>query len=277
MASKREVEELLARSRKLMHVRAYSGRTLATYARWIERFLGSFPHRPVQELGRADVERFIEHLTRARGLAPKSRNQASSALSFFFREVLGRDELRMMPRAREPKRIPSVLSHRQASLVLRELSGKYRLLASLMYGAGLRLTEAHQLRVKDIDFDLMQIAVRDGKGAKDRWVMLPRRLVPFLHRQIQAVRIQHEEDRKRGAGWTRLPYSLAKKDPRAGYDIAWQFVFPASRWSKDPMTGRRGRWHLDPSAIQRAVKRAGKMAGIPKPVSCHTLRRTFAT
>jgi len=210
-------------------------------------------------------------------LAPKSRNQASSALSFFFREVLGRDELRHMPRAKEAKRVPSVLSHRQVMLVLGELSGKYKLLASLMYGAGLRLTEAHRLRIKDLDFDLLQITVRDGKGAKDRWVMLPDRLVPALHRQIDAVQALHAEDRRRGAGWAPLPHAMARKEPRAGYDIAWQFVFPASKWSADTATDRLGRAHLHPTAVQRAVKKAGKACRIPKPVTCHTLRRTFAT
>jgi len=276
MASRREASDLLQRTGKLLQARSYSRRTIDTYLRWITRFLRANPSAPIRHLGRTDVEAFVERLTR-RQLSPKSKNQASSALAFFFREVIGRDELRAMPRAREPKRIPSVLSHRQVSMVLEQLKGKYHLLASLMYGAGLRLTEAHQLRVKDIDFDLMQITVRDGKGQKDRWVMLPDRLVPFLRRQIEKVRIQHEDDRQRGAGWARLPHALARKDPSAGFELAWQFVFPASRWSQDPLTRRRGRWYLNPSAVQRAVRHAGRSAGIPKPVSCHTLRRTFAT
>jgi integrase len=146
-----------------------------------------------------------------------------------------------------------------------------------MYGSGLRLTEAHRLRVKDIDLDLMQITVREGKGGKDRWVMLPGRLVPELHRQVERVQKQHEDDRRRGAGWVVLPHALARKDPTAGYDLGWQFVFPASQWSVDPVTRRRGRYYLNPSAVQRAVKKAGKTCGIPKPVTCHTLRRTFAT
>ena len=129
-------------------------------------------------------------------MAPKSRNQAASALSFFFREVLGRDDLEGMPRAREPQRIPTVLSHGQVRLVLGHLSGKYRLLGSLMYGTGARLTECHQLRIKDIDFDLLQIAIRDGKGAKDRWVMLPERLGSALRRQVSLVKELHREDRR---------------------------------------------------------------------------------
>jgi len=277
MAAEREIDRLLTDTGRLLRVRSYSERTVQTYLGWVRRFLDSNRHRRVDQLGRTDVERFLAALTEAGRLAPKSRNQATSALAFFFREVQRRDELRTMPRAKEPKRVPVVLSHRQARLVLERLSGKYRLLASLMYGAGLRLTEAHQLRVKDVDFDLMQITVREGKGGKDRWVMLPDRLVPHLHRQIERVRQQHEADRRRGAGWVVLPHALARKDPTAGYELGWQFVFPASQWSIDPVTRRRGRYHLNPSAVQRAVKKAGKACGIPKPVTCHTLRRTFAT
>ena len=125
-----------------------------------------------------------------------------------------------MPRAREPKRIPSVLSHRQVSLVLRQLEGKYRLLASLMYGSGLRLREAHQLRIKDVDFDLGQIAVRDGKGAKDRWVLFPGRLVPAMREQIETVECIHASDVRRGGGWAALPGALSRKDPLAGYELA---------------------------------------------------------
>lgn len=277
MATQREIERLLADMRRILHTRSYSPRTRDTYVRWAERFLKATPDQPIGRLRRADVERFLDRLTEASQLAPKSRNQAASALAFFFREVLGRDELRTLKRAKEPRRRPSVLSHRQVTLVLRELAGKYRLLASLMYGSGLRLSEAHQLRVKDIDFDLAQITVRDGKGAKDRWVMLPAMVVPHLRRQIRSVARVHDQDRHRGAGWVALPYALARKEPRAGYELAWQYVFPASRWSKDPTTHRIGRFHLNPSATQRQVKKAAKAAGIPKPVTCHTLRRSFAT
>ena len=271
-----QIERLLVESDRILRVRSYSPRTRATYLAWIERFLRGNKDRHPDGLGRREVESFLLELTDAR-LAPKSRNQASSALALFFREVLGRDVLRGVARAREPKRVPTVLSQRQVELVLEALSGKYRLLASLMYGAGLRLTEAHRLRVKDIDFDLMQITVRDGKGAKDRWVMLPESLVPRLRRQIERVTRQHEEDRRAGAGWVALPAALARKDRAAGHELGWQYLFPAARSTQDPATGRRGRHHLNPTATQREVRAAGKAVGIPKPVTCHTLRRTFAT
>ena len=247
------------------------------YARWLRRFTDAHPGVPVEDLTRRHVEQFLSVLTDQRRLAPKSRDQATSALSFFFRKVLGSDDLAGMPRAREPQRIPTVLSHGQVRLVLGHLSGKYRLLGSLMYGTGARLTECHQLRVKDIDFDLLQIALRDGKGAKDRWVMLPERLGSALRRQVSLVKELHREDRRRGGGWAQLPGALDRKDPQAGYDLAWQFLFPASRWSRDPATRRKGRYHLNPTAMQRRMKDAARASGITKPVTCHTLRRSFAT
>lgn len=166
MPTPKEVDRLTGEADRLMQIRNYSPRTRESYRRWIERFLGRLPSRPIEAIRRRDVEAFLAELAQNERLAPKTRNQAASALAFVFREVLGRDELRTMPRARQPKRIPVVLSHRQVKLVLGQLSGKYRILAGLMYGSGLRLTEAHRLRVKDIDFDLMQISVLDGKGGE---------------------------------------------------------------------------------------------------------------
>jgi integron integrase len=268
---------VLDRMRRTLRTRGYSRRTVETYMAWTGRFLNAHRGRPLDRLGRPQVEDYLRLLTEKRQLAPKSRNQAASALAFFFREVLGRDELRAMARAREPRRIPSVLSHRQVELVLSELSGKYRLLGALMYGTGARLMEAHELRVKDLDFDLLQISVRDGKGSQDRWVMLPERILPALKRQVARVAGLHRDDRARGGGWARLPHALARKAPRAGYELAWQFLFPAARWSKDPVTGRPGRFHLDATAMQRSIKKAARRTGITKPVTCHTLRRSFAT
>lgn len=271
------LSEILADVERAMERRNFSPRTRETYLRWIRTFLEEHGSRPVQTLGRVDVERFLDDLVRRRQLAPKTRNQASSALAFLFQGVLGKDELSTMPRAREPKSVPVVLSHRQVRLVLSQLSGKYRLLAALMYGSGLRLTEAHRLRVRDVDFDLFQISVVDGKGGKDRWTLLPERLVPALRRQIDEVRVLHERDLKEGGGWAALPHALARKAPGAGFELGRQFLFPASRPNRDPVTGRWGRYHLAPSSTQRQVKRAARDSGIPKHVSCHTFRRSFAT
>lgn len=275
--SRSGTDRWVERTRRRLLVRGYSARTRDVYASWVRRFLNAGHGVACTSLTRGHVERFIDRLAIVERLAPKTLNQASSALSFFFREVLGSDELAGMPRAREPERVPSVLSHRQVMIVLGGLSGKYRLLGSLMYGCGLRLTEAHRIRIKDLDFDLAQITVRDGKGAKDRWVMLPERLVRPLHRQIARVRELHVRDRGEKGGWARLPHALARKDREAGHQLVWQFLFPASRPSRDPVTGRLGRSHLNPTAMQRHVKRAAKASGVPKPVTCHTFRRSFAT
>lgn len=277
MTSSREIRGLVGATCRLLRSRGYSVRTVTAYGRWVERFLRASRNRRVQQLSREDIEAYFSRLTDDEGLAPKTRNQASSALAFFFAEVLGRDDLTSLPRARETRRVPVVLSHRQVKRVLDQLEGKYRLLAALMYGSGLRLSEAHRLRVKDVDFDLGQITVHDGKGGKDRWVMLPDRLAPPLRRQVDRALALHRDDRRRGAGWARLPHAMARKAPTAGYQPHWQFVFPASQWSKDPATNRRGRAHLSPSATQRKVKKAAKAAGVSKPVTCHTLRRSFAT
>jgi integron integrase len=272
-----DAERALTTTSRLLRQRGYRNRTIEVYVQWLRRFLCTHPDIPVEDLTRRHVEQFLSVLTDERRLAPKSRNQAASALSFFFREVLGRDDLAGMPRAREPQRIPTVLSHGQVRLVLGHLSGKYRLLGSLMYGTGARLTEAHQLRVKDIDFDLVEIEIRDGKGAKDRRVMLPNRINAALQRQISTVTGLHEQDRRKGGGWAQLPGALHRKDPRAGYDIGWQFLFPSSRWSSDPATGRKGRYHLNSTAMQRHMKKAARASGVTKRVNCHTLRKSFAT
>lgn len=272
-----QVEELITRMRVILNRRGYKARTIETYERWVRRFAKACPWEDPEELDRSNVEVFLTELTTRYNLAPRSRNQASSALAFFFRDVLQRDDLGHMPRAREFRRIPSVLSHRQVQLVLRELSGKYRLMGSLMYGTGLRLTECHQLRVKDVDFDLYQIAVREGKGGKDRWVMLPEKVAPAVRRQVERVRRLHKADRKDGYGWAQLPGALFRKDPEAGFQLGWQFLFPASRLTEDPLTGRLGRYHLHPTAMQRHIKTAARRSGIQKPVTCHSLRRSFAT
>jgi integron integrase len=272
-------DEVIAAMRVTLRTREYSPRTERSYVDWVRRFLAF--HR--DSAGGADgldathAAAFLEHLATRRRLAARSRNQAASALAFMFREVLGRDELAGMPRARGPRRAPTVLSHREVLRVLGELNGKYFLVGVLLYSAGLRLEECLRLRVKDIDFDLRQILVRDGKGRKDRYVPLADRAQDLLRAQIRRVAVLHEEDRAAGHGWAALPGALHRKDPRAGYDLRWQYLFPASTMNTDPATGRKGRWPLHATAVQRAVKAAVHRSGINKPASCHTLRHSFAT
>jgi integron integrase len=263
--------------RRIMRARAYSPRTEAAYVQWIERFL-RFHDRPHwRDLGEQHAQTFLTSLEEEDGLAPKSRNQAASALAFLYREVLGSDAMDGVKRAREPQNEAVHLSNNEAHKVLAELRGKYRILAGLMYGSGLRVEEALSLRVKDLDFELEQILVRRGKGAKDRFVQLPRALSNVLKTQVRDVAALHREDRRSGGGWAALPGALHRKDPGAGFNLRWQFVFPASRWSPDPKTNRRGRWHLHNSALQREIKKAVIASGIAKNATSHSFRHSYGT
>jgi integron integrase len=277
MARYPDIDATLERTRRAIRAREYSPRTEDAYLGWIRRFLRFHDARRAETLTRRDVERFMVHLATERRLAAKSRNQAASALAFLYREVLEMPILERVARAKGPRRVPTVLSHREAMTVIGVLRGTHRLVVSLLYGSGLRLTECLKLRVKDVDFDLAQIVVRDGKGAKDRATVLPRHLVRPLEGQVQDVGAQHRSDRKQGRGWAPLPGALHRKDPGAGLTLGWQFLFPATRTKPDPTTGRPGRWHLHETAIQRAVKRAVRDSGIRKPATCHTFRHSFAT
>jgi integron integrase len=274
-----DVEAFLDVLRTAVRTREYSEKTERAYVGWARRFLRSpaAQGRRPEHLNGAHALRFLEQLATEERLAAGSRNQAASALAFMFREVLGRDELADVPRARGPRRVPLVLTHREVLRLLRELHGKYFLAAVLMYSAGLRLEECLRLRVKDVDFELRQILVRDGKGRKDRYVPLARRAVDLLRAQIARVAEQHQEDRAGDHGWAPLPGALHRKDPGAGYDLGWQHVFPATTLTEDPATGRTGRWPLHPTAVQREVKAAVRRSGIPKRATCHTFRHSFAT
>jgi integron integrase len=274
-----EIETLLETVRRTIRTRGYSRKTEAAYARWVRRFVrfnASAVDR-IEHLDASHARAFLEHLATDEGLAARSRNQAAAALGFTFREIFGRDELADIPRAKGPKRVPAVLTHREVLRVLRALTGKYFLIVVLLYSAGLRLEECLRLRVKDIDFELRQILVRDGKGRKDRYVPLARRAVDLLRAQIERVAELHTNDRAANNGWAPLPGALHRKDPTAGYELGWQYVFPATTLHDDPATGRSGRRPLHPTAVQREVKAAVRRSGIPKRATCHTFRHSFAT
>jgi len=211
---------------------------------------------------------------------PRPRqNQALSALLFLYREVLEQEVpwLDDVVRARRPVRLPVVLTRDEVRAVLRQLRGTPRLMAILLYGSGLRLLECARLRVKDVDFGRNQVIVRAGKGDKDRTTTLPTIISVELARHLDVVKKQHDLDLRQGAGWVELPWALARKYPNAGREWAWQWVFPATRFYVDRVTGQRRRHHLHESVVQRAVKDAVRLAGIPKRATCHTLRHSFAT
>jgi integron integrase len=230
-------------------------------------------------MGVTEITVFLTSLATRSKVSASTQNQAFAALLFLYKNVLGveLDLLQGVVRARSPARLPVVLSRREVAAVLRRLQGTVWIMASLMYGSGLRLLESARLRIKDIDFSRREITVRDGKGRRDRVTLIPASLVGPLTEQLRRARLQHISDVRRGAGYVELPHALARKYPNAAREWAWQWVFPATRIYVDLETGHRRRHHLHESAVQRAVKDAVRAAGISKPASCHSLRHAFAT
>ncbi len=272
-------ERLMDAVRWVMRAKHYSLRTERSYLGWIRRFILFSGKRHPAELGGAEVNAFLSHLAVAGQVAPSTQNQALSALLFLYRQVLGL-ELPWMEgviRAKARERLPVVLSREEVGALLAQLDGVWWLLASLLYGTGMRLMECLRLRIKDVDLRRMEISVRQGKGDKDRRTVLPRALAERIARQRETVLRLHARDLQRGAGEALLPHALARKYPNAGREPGWQFLFPAFGLSRDPRSGRWLRHHLDPKGLQRRVKLALPQAGILKPATCHTLRHSFAT
>jgi integron integrase len=270
---------LLDRVRSAIRTRHYSPLTERAYVNWILRYIRFHGKRHPALLGQKEVTDFLTHLAVRRRVSASTQNQALCALLFLYREVLEEDLpwLDQIVRAKPSQRIPEVLSRREVQHLLEELGGVVRLVVSLLYGSGLRLMECLTLRVKDLDPGRGEIAVRRGKGAKDRITLIPNRLREPLIAHLRVVNRQHQRDLAEGAGEVELPAALAKKYPRAGREWAWQWVFPATRKYLDELTGLPRRHHLHASAVQRAVKAAARRARIPRPATCHTLRHSFAT
>lgn len=270
---------LLDEVRRVLRVKHYSLRTEQVYVGWIRRFILANGKRHPRDMGPAEVEQFLSRLAVQGRVAANTQNQALSALLFLYREVLQVQLpwLDGVVRAKRPARVPTVLSRDEVARLLARMDGRPWLLASLLYGAGLRLMEALRLRVKDVDFDRGEITVRDGKGGKDRHTMLPRSLVEPLLREVERARQLHQADLQEGFGVAWLPFALARKYPSAPREFGWQYVFPAPRRSRDPRDGCERRHHFDDALLARALKRACREAGLAKPVSAHTLRHSFAT
>ncbi|MGH8146766.1 MAG: integron integrase [Rhodanobacteraceae bacterium] len=270
---------MLERVRECCRVRHYSLRTERAYIGWVRRFVLANNKRHPREMGGREVAAFLTHLATHGHVAASTQNQALSALLFLYRVVLDTQLpwLDDVIRAKRPRRVPVVLSRDEVTRVLGALDGVHWLMAGLLYGSGMRLMECLRLRVKDVDFARTEITVREGKGRKDRRVPLPGTLRKALQRQIARARILHERDLADGYGEARLPYALDRKYPNAGREWGWQFVFPSQQLSRDLRDGILRRHHLDEAVLQRAVKRAVRLAGIVKPATCHTLRHSFAT
>lgn len=270
---------LLDQVRNKIRLKHYSIRTEQAYVRWIKRFILFHNKKHPSNMGKPEIEAFLSYLAMKQRVSSSTQNQAFNAILFLYRDVLTRnldDSINAM-RAKKPKRLPTVMTKDEAVSVISALSGVYQIMAKLLYGSGLRLMECVRLRVKDVDFQRNQILIRDGKGMRDRATMLPKSVEFALREHLEWVRKIYEEELRNGGGRVYLPQALERKHPNAAREWIWQYVFPAKSLSKDPRSGETRRHHIHENALQKAVKRAVKLAGIPKQVSCHTFRHSFAT
>lgn len=271
--------KLLDQVRDRIRVKHYSIRTERAYVDWIRRFILFHGKRHPKDMGAEEVEAYLTHLAVSGNVASATQGQALSALLFLYKGVLGLDLpwLDNVTRAKKPQRLPTVLTEEESRRVLAHLDGVKWLMASLLYGTGMRLMECLRLRVKDIDFAKKEILIREGKGMKDRVTMLPLSLVEPLKAQLEKARVLHQNDLDEGFGEVYLPFALEKKYPNAGRQWGWQYAFPSTKLSRDPRSNKMRRHHLDEKVLQRAVAKAAREAGLVKPTSCHTFRHSFAT
>lgn len=273
------IDLLLEATRRELRLRHYSYRTEESYLQWIKRFVIFHNLRKPSQMGKLEVEAYLSHLASDRTVAASTQSQALSALLFLYKHIL-HVELGWMTgvvKAKKPKKLPVVLSREEVRRVLTRLSGTNHLMAALLYGSGLRLMECVRLRVKDVDFALRHILVRDGKGHKDRATLLPDAAVADLRAHLEMVRERHRRDLEHGHGRVFMPDALEKKYPNAAKEWAWQYVFPADELSVDPRGGEVRRHHVGEQVLQRAVKMAVVAAEVHKPASCHSFRHSFAT
>ncbi len=246
---------------------------------WVKRYILFHNKQHPRELGEKEINRFLSYLAIEKQVAASTQNQALCAIVFLYKHVLRQDLGNFGPInwAKRSKHLPVVFTRAEVKRIIDNLSGDYQLMATMLYGSGLRLNECLQLRVKDIDLEYRQVTVRDGKGGKDRVTLLPQSIVEPLREHITQVGKIHEQDIRDGYDSVFMPFALERKYPSAGKEIGWHFLFPAVSISKDPRTGISRRHHIHESVFQRAVKAALQRAGIRKHGGCHTLRHSFAT
>jgi integron integrase len=271
--------KLLDQVRDIMRLKHYAFRTEHTYISWIKRFILFHDKRDPKDMGVPEVEAFLTWLAVEKTVSKSTQNQAFNALIFLYREVLKQplDGRINAVRSSKKQRLPIVMSKEETHLVLSGMSGTTQLMAKLLYGSGLRLMECIRLRIKDIDFEINEIRVHSGKGNKDRLVPLPESIKPALKIHLERVKLIHENDLSKGYGEVYLPHALDRKYLNAGKEWTWQYVFPSTKLSRDPRKNLIRRHHMDPSSLDRAIKRAVKLAGITKQISSHTFRHSFAT
>jgi integron integrase len=272
---------LLQAMQSSLRMRHFSLRTEAVYLSWVRRYVRHHRLRHPRELGAAEVRAFLAWLAEDRQLSASSVNQALAALLFLYGEVLRRplEALGPLPRAKQPERLPVVLTREEVRLVLGQLDGVGRLVGLVLYGSGMRLSECLGLRIKDLDLARSEFLIRRGKGAKDRVTVLPQAVRGAIGRQVERVALRHRAECEAGPahGWVLLPGALDRKYPGAGRSLPWQWLFPATRRYQGATDGRWYRHHWHESAMQRAMSAAVRRSGIRKRASCHTLRHSFAT
>jgi len=264
---------------RTIRMKNYSRATDRAYSVWIRRYILFHGKRHPADMAEPEVARFLSSLAIAGRVSASTQNQALNALLFLYREVLGKglEDIHGVTRAKVSRRLPVVLTRPEVSCVIQQLEGTPWLMASLLYGSGMRLMECCRLRIKDVDFGTNTITIHDGKGAKDRVTLLPASLKRPLTVHLQKVHRLHQDDLFHDAGWVELPRALDRKYPNAGREWRWQWVFPATRFYFHRPTGQRRRHHLHETVLQRLFRQAVSSAGILKPASCHTLRHSFAT
>jgi integron integrase len=274
-----EKPRLLDQLRAALRSRHYSHRTEQTYILWVKRFIHFHKLRHPAEMAEPEINAFLTYLAVKKKVSASTQNQALSALLFLYRHVICHEvgDLGEVIRARKPTRLPEVMTRDEVKAVLSQISGDKWLMASLMYGTGLRLMECLRLRVQDIDFSRNEILVRDGKGAKDRITMLPETLKAQLQNHLKKVKAIHEKDLNEGWGRVLMPDALDRKYPNAPKEWRWQWIFPQENRWVNLKTKEQGRHHVDESLVQKAVRDAVVRVGLTKRVTCHTFRHSFAT
>lgn len=271
--------KLLDEVRAHLRVNHYSKKTEEAYINWIKQFIIFNGKEHPGKLGSEEIKKFLNYLAEKRKVSASTQNQALQGILFLYKNILKKDVgwIEEIKFAQRKKHLPVVLSKKEVAKVFNNIEGTNKIIVCLLYGSGLRLSEALRLRIKDIDFDYKQILVRDGKGEKDRHTILPDSVIPDLKKHLNEVYLKHKNDLKSGKGETILAYALKKKYPNAGKEFGWQYAFPADKYISDKDSGLVTRWHIHESTIQRAVKDAVRKAGITKPASPHTFRHSFAT
>jgi len=272
-------KKLLDQVSEALRTKHYAYRTEQAYLDWIKRYIIFHKKRHPKDMGANEIREFIAYLATERKVAASTQNQALSAILFLYRMVLEKDIILPpgLVNPSRPKRLPTVLTHAEAMLVIDHMRGTPRLMTKILYGSGLRLMECMRLRVKDIDFENHQIIVRGGKGDDDRLTILPDSVAIEIKHILQDVKALHDKDLREGYGETILPNALGVKYKNAGKEWVWQYIFPASQRSIDPRTGVILRHHLDEGVLQKAIRNAAQLVKINKPVTPHTFRHSFAT